>query len=107
MDKRIHSPPLSPPPSLPSPSSGEPVNLAQYTDISILTGAVKLYLRDLPIPLVTFDAYSEIIKATGTYAGHVTFVWHSLLVMWPMHGSHVTNAWQSLVVTWLMQDIHW
>jgi len=28
------------------------------------TGAVKLYFRDLPIPLITFDAYSALMKAT-------------------------------------------
>lgn len=30
-----------------------------------MTGAIKLYFRKLPIPLVTFDAYSSIMKATA------------------------------------------
>lgn len=33
-------------------------------DVSVLTGTVKLYLRELPIPLITFDAYPELMKAT-------------------------------------------
>ena len=46
-------------------SIGEKVDLSQYADENIVTGAVKLYLRELPIPLITFDAYNDIIKATG------------------------------------------
>ena len=46
-------------------SSGDPVDFSQYIDCNIITGAVKLYLRELPIPLVSFDTYAEIIKATG------------------------------------------
>lgn len=26
---------------------------------------IKLYLRELPIPLITFDTYKEIMKCTG------------------------------------------
>lgn len=43
--------------------SDEDVDLTQYLDVNILTGSVKLYLRELPIPLITFDAYKEIMKA--------------------------------------------
>ena len=43
---------------------GETVDFSQYEDINIITGAVKLYFRDLPIPLITFDAYSALMKAT-------------------------------------------
>ncbi|KAJ3598432.1 hypothetical protein NHX12_001942 [Muraenolepis orangiensis] len=34
-----------------------------YADINIIAGALKLYLRDLPIPLITFDLYSTFIQA--------------------------------------------
>ena len=44
---------------------GEDVDLSQYSDVNIITGVVKLYLRELPIPLITFDAYSEIKRITG------------------------------------------
>ncbi|XP_060937448.1 beta-chimaerin [Limanda limanda] len=34
-----------------------------YADINIIAGALKLYLRDLPIPVITFDLYSTFIQA--------------------------------------------
>uniref|UniRef100_A0A4W3IKR0 N-chimaerin n=1 Tax=Callorhinchus milii TaxID=7868 RepID=A0A4W3IKR0_CALMI len=34
-----------------------------YEDINIITGALKLYFRDLPIPLITYDAYPKFIEA--------------------------------------------
>ena len=45
---------------------GDEINLSQYLDVSILTGVVKLYLRELPIPLITFDVYQEVIKVTAS-----------------------------------------
>ena len=45
--------------------TGEKIDLTQYMDISVLTGAIKLYLRELPIPLVTFDTYHEIIRVAA------------------------------------------
>ena len=44
---------------------GEAVDLSQYQDLNIITGVIKLYLRELPIPLITYDTYKEIIKSTG------------------------------------------
>ena len=32
-------------------------DLSKFEDIHALTGAMKLYLRELPIPLMTFDVY--------------------------------------------------
>ncbi|XP_052002412.1 beta-chimaerin-like isoform X3 [Xyrauchen texanus] len=34
-----------------------------YTDINIIAGALKLYLRDLPIPVITYDVYYKFIQA--------------------------------------------
>ncbi|TRY93305.1 hypothetical protein DNTS_010856 [Danionella cerebrum] len=34
-----------------------------YPDINIITGALKLYLRDLPIPVITYDVYPKFIEA--------------------------------------------
>ncbi|CAM4698541.1 unnamed protein product [Leuciscus chuanchicus] len=34
-----------------------------YSDINIIAGALKLYLRDLPIPVITYDVYSKFIQA--------------------------------------------
>lgn len=37
-----------------------------YEDINIITGALKLYFRELPIPLITYDAYPRFIEAAST-----------------------------------------
>ncbi|XP_070786603.1 N-chimaerin isoform X3 [Enoplosus armatus] len=34
-----------------------------YEDINIITGALKLYFRELPIPLITYDAHPRFIEA--------------------------------------------
>ncbi|XP_033020926.1 beta-chimaerin [Lacerta agilis] len=34
-----------------------------YPDINIIAGALKLYFRDLPIPVITYDTYSKFIDA--------------------------------------------
>uniref|UniRef100_A0A8C1DTH1 Chimerin 1 n=1 Tax=Cyprinus carpio carpio TaxID=630221 RepID=A0A8C1DTH1_CYPCA len=34
-----------------------------YEDINVITGALKLYFRDLPIPVITYDAYPRFIEA--------------------------------------------
>ncbi len=36
-----------------------------YSDINIIAGALKLYLRDLPIPVITYDVYSKFIQAAS------------------------------------------
>ncbi|XP_041104978.1 beta-chimaerin isoform X2 [Polyodon spathula] len=33
-----------------------------YADINIIAGALKLYFRDLPIPVITYDVYSKFIE---------------------------------------------
>lgn len=37
-----------------------------YEDINIITGALKLYLRDLPVPIISYDAYPRFIEAAST-----------------------------------------
>ncbi|KAG2464770.1 CHIO protein, partial [Polypterus senegalus] len=34
-----------------------------YADINIITGALKLYFRELPIPVITYDGYPKFIEA--------------------------------------------
>ncbi|XP_035276525.1 beta-chimaerin isoform X1 [Anguilla rostrata] len=34
-----------------------------FADINTIAGALKLYLRDLPIPVITYDVYSKFIQA--------------------------------------------
>ncbi|KAK3550575.1 hypothetical protein QTP70_000044 [Hemibagrus guttatus] len=36
-----------------------------YPDINTITGALKLYLRDLPIPVITYEVYSKFIQAAS------------------------------------------
>lgn len=42
-----------------------------YADINIIAGALKLYLRDLPIPVITFDLYSTFIQAASKKHKHL------------------------------------
>lgn len=44
---------------------GEKVDISSnvYEDINIITGALKLYFRELPIPLITYDAYPRFIES--------------------------------------------
>ncbi|KAJ7322445.1 hypothetical protein JRQ81_018732 [Phrynocephalus forsythii] len=44
---------------------GDKVDLSAniYPDINIIAGALKLYFRDLPIPVITYDTYSKFIEA--------------------------------------------
>lgn len=48
-------------------TDGEKVDISAnaYADINIIAGALKLYLRDLPIPVITFDLYSKFIQAAS------------------------------------------
>ncbi|KAI4885741.1 hypothetical protein NFI96_000240 [Prochilodus magdalenae] len=39
------------------------ISATAYPDINTITGALKLYLRDLPIPVITYDVYSKFIQA--------------------------------------------
>lgn len=36
-----------------------------YEDINIITGALKLYLRDLPVPIISYDAYPRFMEAAS------------------------------------------
>ena len=49
-----------------SSSPGEEVDFSLYDDAKVITGVLKQYLRELPQPIITYDAYSQIMKATGT-----------------------------------------
>lgn len=48
-------------------ADGEKVDISAnlYPDINIITGALKLYFRDLPIPVITYDTYSKFIEAAS------------------------------------------
>ncbi|KAM4698803.1 N-chimaerin [Rhinophrynus dorsalis] len=39
------------------------ISVNVYEDINIITGALKLYFRELPIPLITYDAYPKFLDS--------------------------------------------
>ncbi|XP_057707417.1 N-chimaerin [Corythoichthys intestinalis] len=39
------------------------ISVKAYEDINIITGALKLYLRDLPVPVISYNAYPRFIEA--------------------------------------------
>lgn len=41
------------------------ISVNAYEDINIITGALKLYLRDLPDPIISYDAYPRFIEAAS------------------------------------------
>lgn len=41
------------------------ISVNAYEDINIITGALKLYLRDLPVPVISYDAYPRFIEAAS------------------------------------------
>uniref|UniRef100_A0A3B5Q7P2 Chimerin 1 n=1 Tax=Xiphophorus maculatus TaxID=8083 RepID=A0A3B5Q7P2_XIPMA len=40
------------------------ISVNAYEDINIITSALKLYLRDLPVPVISYDSYPRFIEAT-------------------------------------------
>ena len=43
------------------------ITMAKYEDINTITSVLKLYLRLLPIPLVTFDGYAKFMESGSEY----------------------------------------
>ncbi|XP_062955626.1 beta-chimaerin isoform X4 [Cynocephalus volans] len=58
-----------------------------YPDINIITGALKLYFRDLPIPVITYDTYSKFIEAAKISSAdeRLEAVHEVLLLLPPAH----------------------
>lgn len=67
-----------------------------YEDINIITGALKLYFRDLPIPLITYDAYPKFIESASkynTFSSCFSFCFLLLFVQYlPIHFIAVPSA---------------
>ena len=47
---------------------GKPVNFDDYGDIHLPAVILKTFLRELPQPLLTFEAYEQILEITSMYA---------------------------------------
>ncbi|XP_033856908.1 beta-chimaerin-like isoform X1 [Acipenser ruthenus] len=58
-----------------------------YADINIIASALKLYFRDLPIPLITYDAYSKFIEAAKLINpdSRLEAIHEALLLLPPAH----------------------
>lgn len=52
---------------------GEKADLSQdkYPNVNVITGALKLYLRLLPIPLITFLVHPFLIDAMRKYVKNI------------------------------------
>uniref|UniRef100_A0AAQ4NWS7 N-chimaerin n=1 Tax=Gasterosteus aculeatus aculeatus TaxID=481459 RepID=A0AAQ4NWS7_GASAC len=63
------------------------ISAVAYADINIIAGALKLYLRDLPIPIITFDLYSKFIQAAKipNAESRLEGIHESLLQLPPAH----------------------
>lgn len=42
---------------------GEEINWEQMYDIHVITGVIKSYFRELPMPLITYDVYPLAIQS--------------------------------------------
>jgi len=49
-------------------------NEFKYNDIHIICSLLKLYLRQLPIPLITFDVYNKLIECLSISTGKVNLI---------------------------------
>lgn len=58
-----------------------------YPDINIIAGALKLYFRDLPIPVITYDTYSKFIEAAkiSNSDERLEAIHESLMLLPPAH----------------------
>lgn len=48
---------------------GEKTDMSEtaYSNVNVIAGTLKLYLRLLPVPLITYHAYPTFIKSTGEF----------------------------------------
>lgn len=43
--------------------TGESIKWEEIPDVAIVTGALKLFFRELPIPLISYNTYPIVIEA--------------------------------------------
>ena len=49
--------------------TGDSIKWEEIFDVTIVTGALKLFLRELPIPLISYNTYPVIIEAVRSKFG--------------------------------------
>ena len=57
------------------------MDFASFNDVHLVAVLLKLFLRELPEPLLTFAAYSHIMELKGT---HTQYLLHSRLTVQPI-----------------------
>ena len=50
-----------------------PLDMTEDIDIHAVTGALKLYLRELPIPLISFEVFEQLLESLGSELLHHTY----------------------------------
>ena len=53
-----------------TPNAGIPLDMTEDIDIHAVTGALKLYLRELPIPLISFEVFEQLLESLGSELLH-------------------------------------
>lgn len=96
------------------------LTLKAFDDIHVITGVLKLYLRSLPIPLITFDAYPHFLTALSMFFLIVMYEFVKLIVsiilqksrLWkrgyqvskrpflPVYLLHITSHYNFFYLTW-------
>lgn len=57
------------------------ISASAYADINIIAGALKLYLRDLPIPIITFELYTKFIQAASKHLSKPSALFHNVAAL--------------------------
>lgn len=85
-----------------SKSDGEKADISAsaYADINIIAGALKLYLRDLPIPVITFELYSKFIQAASKSLSNLSGLFHHYCSDSERITTDVMQGFQMLIPDW-------
>ncbi len=83
-------------------------DLLAVEDIHVITGTMKLYLRELPIPLLTFDAYDLCLIAarTGSLVESLEMLRVALTRLPPAHYNTLRHLMRHLNKLVLFLDTH-
>lgn len=77
------------------------ISASAYADINIIAGALKLYLRDLPIPVITFELYTKFVQAASKSLSKASCLFSTVaalvLIISP---TDVTQEFQMLTPDW-------
>ncbi|KAM3964032.1 rho GTPase activating protein at 5A [Aphomia sociella] len=66
---------------------GEATDLSVYSNINVVAGTLKLYLRLLPVPLITYEVHPKLVEAiqVKTTAAQITMLRQCLDMLPPAH----------------------